>query len=205
MTDNPNKLSKFWQELKRRKVIRVIIVYATTAFILLQLVDLLLEPLHLPHWVMTFFVVLLLVGFPIVVILAWIFDITPQGVEVTKSGETTTDKDSYGIFSKKYMVFDIIIGVLLVAVIILGYPKIFNGHMDDKLEKTIALIPPTYDGNDSSKIYYINTLWNAVIDNLSQIKEFKRVLPNQSVLQFRNSTMAAKEIANMLDVNYIGT
>src|SRR5680860_1675998 len=83
MTNQSNRFLKFWNELKRRKVVKVIIIYASTTFILLQLVSILIEPLHLPPWVMTFFVVLLLVGFPIVIILSWIFDITPQGVERT--------------------------------------------------------------------------------------------------------------------------
>ena len=85
MTDESNKFSQFWQELKRRKVVKVVIVYATTAFILLQLVSILIEPLHLPQWVMTFFIVLLVVGFPIIVILSWIFDITKKGIEITSS------------------------------------------------------------------------------------------------------------------------
>jgi len=54
MAGNPYKFTKFWNELKRRKVVRVVIVYATTAFVLLELVDILLEPLGLPDWGMTF-------------------------------------------------------------------------------------------------------------------------------------------------------
>jgi hypothetical protein len=89
MADQSNRFSNFWQELKRRKVVKVTIIYASIAFILLQLISILIEPLHLPQWVMTFFVVLLLEGFPIVVILSWIFDITPQGIEVTSSADET--------------------------------------------------------------------------------------------------------------------
>jgi len=84
MREKPNKLSKFWHELKRRKVVRVIIVYASTAFILLQLVSILIEPLHLPQWIMTFFIVLLAIGFPLAIILSWIFDMSSKGIEVTQ-------------------------------------------------------------------------------------------------------------------------
>ena len=62
-----SKLKKFWKELKRRKVVRVIIIYATTAFILLQIVDVLVKPLHFPAWVMSFFTVALILGFPIAI------------------------------------------------------------------------------------------------------------------------------------------
>jgi hypothetical protein len=63
MTENPNKLLQFWQELKRRKVVKVIALYATTAFFLVQIVYILVEPLHLPAWVMSLFTVLLIIGF----------------------------------------------------------------------------------------------------------------------------------------------
>ena len=107
------KFNKFWEELKRRKVIRVIIVYATTAFIIMQFANVLETSLDLPLWFDKIITILLIIGFPIAVIFAWIFDITPQGVEVTKKVENKTENESYGIFSKRYVVFDIIIGVLL--------------------------------------------------------------------------------------------
>ena len=52
MSDNPNKISRFWQELKRRKVVRVITVYAAAAFVILELVDIITEPFGLPEWTM---------------------------------------------------------------------------------------------------------------------------------------------------------
>jgi hypothetical protein len=50
MSDSPNKLSQFWQELKRRKVIHVITVYAAAAFVILELVDIITKPFGLPDW-----------------------------------------------------------------------------------------------------------------------------------------------------------
>ena len=59
MASNPGKFARFWQELKRRKVIRVISVYAAASFILLELVDIVTEPLRLPEWTLAFIIVLL--------------------------------------------------------------------------------------------------------------------------------------------------
>ena len=75
----PNKPSQFWQELKRRKVLRVITVYAAIAFVMLQLVEILAPSLRLPEWTMNFILVLLIVGFIITVIVSWIYDIHPEG------------------------------------------------------------------------------------------------------------------------------
>ena len=85
MPTNPNKLSQFWQELKRRKVVRVIAMYAGAAYIIIELVSNITEPLHLPGWTTTLVILLLAIGFPITAILSWIFDVTPEGVEKTKS------------------------------------------------------------------------------------------------------------------------
>ncbi|MCK4992273.1 MAG: hypothetical protein KAS29_17365, partial [Bacteroidales bacterium] len=79
MPTNPNKLSQFWQELKRRKVVRVITIYAAVAFVILQLVEILAPSLRLPEWTMNFILVLLIVGFIITVILSWIYDVHPEG------------------------------------------------------------------------------------------------------------------------------
>jgi hypothetical protein len=63
MPQSPNKITLFWQELKRRKVIRVITIYAAAAFVILELVDIVSPSLRLPEWTMNFIIVLLCVGF----------------------------------------------------------------------------------------------------------------------------------------------
>ena len=62
MPDKPNKLSQFWQELKRRKVIKVIAMYAATAFIIMEAAEIMLPRLGLPDWTVTFLIILLIVG-----------------------------------------------------------------------------------------------------------------------------------------------
>ena len=79
MPGDPNKLSQFWQELKRRNVVRVITVYAGAAFVILELVDIIAEPLKLPYWLLPVVIVLLSIGFIIAIILSWIYDVHPEG------------------------------------------------------------------------------------------------------------------------------
>lgn len=73
-----NKISHFWQELKRRKVIRVITLYAATSFVILEVVDILTPNLGLPTWTFNFILIILCVGFVISIILSWIYDIHPE-------------------------------------------------------------------------------------------------------------------------------
>ena len=70
----------FLGEIKRRKVFRVAAVYAVVAWFIVQLIDVVAEPLSLPGWVATVIIVLLAAGFPVAVILAWAFEVTPEGV-----------------------------------------------------------------------------------------------------------------------------
>lgn len=94
MTDKSNNFIRFWQELKRRKVVRVITVYAAAAFVIIELINNIVEPLQLPEWTPTFVIVLLIIGFPIAIIFSWIFDVTPEGVKVTRPIEVTGQKEA---------------------------------------------------------------------------------------------------------------
>ena len=71
----------FLGEIKRRKVFQVAAVYAVVSWLLIQVVDVVAEPLALPDWIDAVVIVLLAVGFPIAVILAWAFDLTPEGIK----------------------------------------------------------------------------------------------------------------------------
>lgn len=79
---------EFFAELKRRKVFRVAAVYGVTAFVLLQAADLLVEALKLPADFLTMVTVLMLLGFPVALILAWAFEVTPEGVRKTEAAAT---------------------------------------------------------------------------------------------------------------------
>jgi len=74
-------MASFLGEIKRRKVFQVAAVYAVVAWLTIQVVDIISEPLNLPDWLDTVVIILLAVGFPIAVILAWAFDLTPEGIK----------------------------------------------------------------------------------------------------------------------------
>jgi len=84
MPKSQSKFSAFIAELKRRRVFRVAAVYAAVAFIIFQIVDATFEPLNLPDWASTLVIVILAIGFPIAVGLAWAFDIAEKGIVRTR-------------------------------------------------------------------------------------------------------------------------
>jgi serine/threonine-protein kinase len=83
MVGSNNRYSRFWNELKRRKVIHVIVVYATAAFVIIELVNNVFEPLNLPEWTPTMVIIILAIGFPFAIIFSWIFDISSKRLNKT--------------------------------------------------------------------------------------------------------------------------
>jgi hypothetical protein len=79
-----------FEELKRRNVFRIGIAYLITAWLLLQVVDLVLENINAPDWIMQTFMLALAVGFPITLLIAWAFEMTPEGLKKEKDVDRTS-------------------------------------------------------------------------------------------------------------------
>ncbi len=84
----PNKLSRFWQELRRRHVTKVFIWYAGVAMVLIGLASDVAGPFKLPDGTLRLVIILIIIGFPLAIIFSWIFDITPEGLKKTQPYET---------------------------------------------------------------------------------------------------------------------
>lgn|GEM_PF-1403859 len=93
MPKKANDIMKFWDELRRRKVMKATLVYLAAAFAILQACDIIFPRLGLPDWTVTFVIILLIIVFILVVVLTWVYDITPEGIKVTKETESA-DEDS---------------------------------------------------------------------------------------------------------------
>ena len=199
----PNKISRFWQELKRRKVIHVITVYAGAAFVIIELVNNIAEPLHLPSWTPTLVIILLAVGFPIALIFSWIFDVTPEGIERTeptgeqvKAGKTTVS-GSWRIAT--YASILIILG--LIAYNIFGGKK--SPGIDESLARSIAVLPFHNFSGDPGQDEMCEGLTDEIISNLFKLNSFNEVRSLTSVLPYKDTKKSTTEIAEALHVNYI--
>ena len=200
----PNKLSQFWQELKRRNVVRVITVYAGAAFVIIELINNITEPLRLPEWTPTFVIVLLALGFPIAIIFSWIYDIHPkEGVVKTEAADKIKVEDSPKSSNSwkiaSYISFVVIIG--LIALNIFGRR---NGvKIDESLTKSIAVLPFLNLVGDPDQEYVCVGLTDEIISHLYKVNSFDEVKSLTSVSKYKNSEKSAFEIAEELKVNYI--
>jgi tetratricopeptide (TPR) repeat protein len=184
MPNSPNRLSQFWQELKRRKVIKVIAMYAATAFIIMEAAEIMLPRFGLPDWTVTFIIILLIVGFLITIIFSWIFDITPEGIKKTEPVEVVKET-AIKPAKRRFRPSDVIIALLVVIVVILAYPKIFKKDkslFDKAFENkiSIAVFPFMNNTGDSAYDHLENGISELLINALSTSDKLS-VIDNQTI------------------------
>ena len=200
MPQRPNKLSQFWQELKRRRVVYVITVYASAAWVLIQLVITLTEPLNLPTGLATIVVIALAVGFPLVIILSWIYDLTSEGIEKTKplseiyEKEKTVVPNAWKIAT--YVSFVVIAG-LIVLNIVGG-----NKHLRALDIQSMVILPFENLTGDDELEWFVSAMHSSLIHDMGRISSL-RVIGKTSSDVYKNSDMSASEIASKLDVDAV--
>ena len=200
-----NKLSQFWQELKRRNVVRTNTVYAGSAFVILELVSMLAEPFGLPEWTLKLVVVLLSVGFIVSVIISWNYDFNPEGgLEKTKPANTIKDEEKPASLNNwkiaSYISFVVIIGLLMINL----FGKGKGIKTDESLEKSIAVLPLINLNNTDELEYFSNGVTQEIIDELAKINTIG-VSAFTTTLQYKNQEKPQNEIAQELDVEYLLT
>ena len=190
-------------EIKRRKVLQVAAIYAVTAWLLIQIVATVESPLRLPEWVDTLVIILLAVGFPIALVFAWAYDLTPEGIRRDDDKRPPTSADAA---SKRRLDF-IIIGVLAVAVLYMLFDKyvLDNGRGDiaaiisEAGIVSIAVLPLEIFNDDPDKEYLADGMTASLISELSKIEAF-RVISRTSIQKYKGTAMSLPDIARELNV-----
>ena len=194
----------FFEELKRRKVFRVAATYAVVAWILMQIGEVTFPALNIPEWVMSTLVVVLLSGFPIAVIFAWVFDKTPQGFIKTDSpdaeniGGMNVKVDDRPFYLQKRNIF---LSLGVIAGILIGTygGDSFKSSVD---KKSIAVLPFDNYSTAEEDQFFSDGMTEVIIANLAKVKDLK-VISRTSVMEYKNTTKKLKEIAKELGVAHI--
>lgn len=204
MTKKQNSLERFWKELKRRKVVHVITVYAATAFVILELVNMVAQPLKLPEWTEAFVIVLLCIGFVISVVVSWVYDITPAGVRKTRPAREISHTDhSVHKVSSGWKIATYISAVIIIGLLAFNFVSRRNLNSNiSRLDKSVAVLPLVYLSENPDKEYLANGVLDAITGHLSII-EGLRVMPRTSVEQYRENKKSAKQIGEELGVSYL--
>jgi len=186
-------MTGFFEEVKRRKVYRVAAAYIVAAGGIIQLASATFPAWELPNWSLRLVILLLLVGFPIALILAWAFDITPQGIRATP--EITAPRSS----RRRNIIMLIATGVVVSAAT--GFfllPRV-AAH---KVDKSIAVLPFENLSDEKENAYFADGVQDDVLTNLSKIGDL-RVISRTSVMQYRGRPTNLREIGKELGVSNI--
>jgi len=200
MPKNPNKLSQFWQELKRRRVVHVVTVYASASFVLIELVNNLTEPLSLSPKLATIVVVVLAIGFPLAIILAWIYDLTPDGIEKTRASEETEGDELTKVPNAwriaTYVSFVVIVGLLTLNIV--GGP---NQLSAGDIQSIVILPFDNFTGDDQLD-YFVEGMHASLINDMGKVSGL-RVICKTSASAYKDLGLTASEIAKELNVDAV--
>ena len=204
MAQKTNSFERFWKELKRRKVVHVITIYAATAFVILELVSMVARPLKLPEWTEAFVIILLCIGFIISVFVSWIYDITPAGVRKTRPVNELkhVDHTTHAV-SGGWKIATYVSAAIILALVAFNFINRRNLNSDIlKLEKTIAVLPFRNDSPDSTNLYFCNSMMEEILTQL-QKNGTLRVKSRTSGERYRHPDKDIKEIGRELGVSFI--
>jgi TolB-like protein/Flp pilus assembly protein TadD len=183
-------MTAFFDEVKRRKVYRVAAAYIIAAAGAIQLASASFPAWELPNWALRLVIVLLLLGFPIALMLAWAYDITAQGVRVTPTTEAP------GRHRRRNMVMLVGTGVIISAAA--GF-FLLPGVSARKIDKSIAVLPFQNLSDEKENAYFADGIQDDVLTNLSKIGDLK-VISRTSVMPYRGKTSNIREIGKALGV-----
>lgn len=193
---NPNApWRRFFAELKRRRVYRVAVSYAATAFVLVQVADLTFERLTLPPWSVTLVIVLVVAGFPIAVLLAWAFEVTPDGVRRTRP----VDVRDGGDVVRGRTVFALALGLVIVAAA--GWWFGSGGGGPNPSVTRLAVLPLDNLMQESDQEYFVQGMHDGIISELQEVGV--PVIARTSVMRFGDGETSVREIARELDVDAV--
>jgi len=188
-------MSGFFEELKRRKVYRVAIAYIVASWALAQGIAQVFPVFDIPNSRIRVVILLLLIGFPIALVLAWIFDITPTGIERTSRVQPAPVPAR----RRRNVLWLGIAGVAIsTAVGFLVLPR----AVARKVDKSIAVLPFENLSDDKENAFFADGIQDDILTNLSKIGELK-VISRTSVMPYRGKATNVREIGKQLGVSNI--
>ena len=199
-------MSNLFAELKRRNVVRVAIAYVVFAWVVMQVIDVVVEPLRLPDWTATLVLVILLIGLPLTLFLSWAYEITPEGVKKTHE----VDQDASITPSTGRKLDRMIIGVMAVAIALLVYDRTRGPQtvIDPQAAASgisatsIAVLPFADLSPGKDQDYFSDGISEELLNVLAQIPEL-RVAARTSSFQFKGQNLNVADVARQLNVAHI--
>src|SRR5260370_12948698 len=194
-------LGKFFDELKRRNVYKVAVAYAVVAWLVVQGATQVLPFFEIRNWAIRLVVLLLIIRFPVALILAWAFELTPEGI---KRAEDVDLGKSITRRTGRKLDF-LIIAILLLVIGVFAYQRFGPGHKalitvpSAIPEKSIAVLPFENRSEDKANAYFADGIQDEILTRLSKIADLK-VISRTSTQQYQSKPGKLSESARQVGV-----
>lgn len=197
----------FFSELRRRNVYKVAVAYIVGGWALAQGLAQVLPVFNVPNWVIQLLVVLIILGLPVALGLAWAFELTPQGI---KRAEDVNESVPVRVHKKRAWIYVVIIGAFVsIGLFLLGRYSASNatprqGEAATGIpQKSIAVLPFENFSDDKQNAYFADGVQDQILTNLAKVSDL-RVISHTTVRQYKSGVPRnVREIGQQLGVAYI--
>jgi TolB-like protein/Tfp pilus assembly protein PilF len=202
MSDKPS----FFAELKRRNVYKIAVVYAVVGWLIVQIASTVLPTFHAPEWVLQTLLVLVALGLPIALILAWAFELTPEGIkraeDVLPNDITTREPPK----SHAWIYVVVVSAVLLIGLFFLGRYTVSRATSAAERpstlsipQKSIAVLPFENLSDDKNAAYFADGIQDEILTKLASIADLK-VISRTSTAKYKSKPEDLKTVSQQLGV-----
>jgi TolB-like protein len=192
---------RFFAELKRRNVYKVAVAYIVAAWALAQGIAQVFPVFDVPNWVVRLIVVLIIIGFPITLIFAWAFEITPEGIKSTEEADAMPQSARP---SNRTWIYIVVVGAAVsLSLFFLGRYTAGTRTMSSGDKKSIAVLPFASLSENKNDAYFADGVQDQILTNLAKVSDLK-VISHTSVRQYKTGAERnMREIGRQLGVAYI--
>jgi len=190
------KIDNFFAELKRRNVYKVAVAYAVVGWVIAQVATQIFPFLEIPNWVVRLVIVLIAIGFPIALVIAWAFEATPEGIKRTEVADAT-HKHGHG---KTWIYVAAIGAATSVALFFIGknMGRSTSGEVSSQLPaKSIAVLPFDNLSRDPDNAFFAEGVQDEILTRLAKVADLK-VIARTSTQKFKSAPENLPDIAKQL-------
>jgi TolB-like protein/Flp pilus assembly protein TadD len=195
------RIDNFFAELKRRNVYKVAVAYAVVGWVIAQIATQIFPFLEIPNWIVRLVIVLIAIGFPIALVIAWAFEATPEGIKRTED----VDPSAAARAPKKHTwIYVIIIGAgISAALFFLGRYTAGNKTVattpNELSAKSIAVLPFDNLSRDPDNAFFAEGVQDEILTRLAKVADLK-VIARTSTQKFKSAPENLPDIAKQLGV-----
>jgi TolB-like protein/Flp pilus assembly protein TadD len=196
--------TNFFAELKRRNVYKVAVAYAVVGWVIAQIATQIFPFLEIPNWVVRLVIVLIAIGFPIALVIAWAFEATPEGIKRTED----VDLAASSAPEKHAWIYVVVIGAAIsVAIFFLGRYTAGSGTPRQSeaatvSAKSIAVLPFDNLSRDPDNAFFAEGVQDEILTRLAKVADLK-VIARTSTQKFKSAPTDLRDVAKQLDVTNI--